>query len=201
MAIVKATPRLIDVVVIDDTSRLGRNAAETLMLAKVMSFNGVALYFVENGLDSRDRSFWDAFSQEALKDEKYSRESRIQDSNVGDAASFSTVTIPGGGCYGYRNVPVEDHTRKGEYGRPAVIGVKQVIDPETAAIVCRMFTSYAEGKSYRDIAIMLNSEGIPTSQGPRSKRKSTWSKNAIHSMLQKHSIYRKGVLEHNQGRA
>lgn len=53
----------------------------------------------------------------------------------------------------------------------------------TSRIVLRIFISYAEGMSYRDIAIMLNNEGVPTSQSPRSKRRSSWSKNAIHGML------------------
>ena len=39
----------------------------------------------------------------------------------------------------------------------------------------RIFNAYADGMSYKEIASMLNQEGIPTSQSPRSKRQSTWS--------------------------
>jgi DNA invertase Pin-like site-specific DNA recombinase len=183
MAIAKAKPRLIDYVVIDDTSRFGRNAAETLQLAKILHFNGVSLYFVEDGLDSRDPSFWENYARKALDDERQSRgiAAKVKRGRIG---RFLNGYNPGGGCYGYRNVPEEDYTRKGAYGRPAVNGVRQEKNPATSKIVLRIFQSYAEGMSYREIAVMLNREGIPTSQGPRSKRKSTWSKNAIHSILE-----------------
>ncbi len=47
--------------------------------------------------------------------------------------------LPGGKCYGYKNVPVEDFTRQGDYGRPAVLGVRQEIVEEEATAVRRMF--------------------------------------------------------------
>ena len=66
---------------------------------------------------------------------------------------------------------------------PFVIGVRQEIDPETSQIVLRIFTAYADGMSLKQIAAMLNAEGIPTSQGPRSKRQTTWSRGAVRTIL------------------
>jgi DNA invertase Pin-like site-specific DNA recombinase len=183
MAIAKTKPRLIDYIVIDDTSRFGRNAAETLQLAKVLQFHGVSLYFVEDGLDSRDPSFWENYARKVIDDERQSRSigAKVKRGRLG---RFLNGYNPGGGCYGYKNVPEEDYTRKGSYGRPAVSGVRQEIDPVTSKIVLRIFQAYAEGMSYREIAVMLNQEGIPTSQAPRSKRTSTWSKHAIRTILE-----------------
>ena len=66
---------------------------------------------------------------------------------------------------------------------PFVNGVRQEIDPETSPVVIRIFTAYAEGMSLKQIAAMLNAEGIPTSQAARSKRLPTWCRTAIRSML------------------
>lgn len=182
LAIAKMKPKVVDRLICDDTSRLGRNAAETLQTAKILLFHGIALYFVEDGLDSDDPSFWDNFCRKAVGDEAYSRSLGAK-TKRGRRGRFLNGYNPGGGCYGYRNVPVFDHARKGYYGMPFVDGVRQEIDPETSPIVVRIFTAYAEGMSLKEIAAMLNAEGIPTSQGPRSKRLPTWCRTAIRSML------------------
>lgn len=182
MAIVKARPRLVDYLVIDDTSRFGRNAAETLQLANVLNFHRVAFYFVEDGLDSREPSFWENYTRKVVDDERGSRSISAKVKR-GRRGRFLDGYNPGGGCYGYRNVPIYDHSRKGVYGQPFVKAVQQQIDPETSQVVLRIFNAYAEGMSYKQVAAMLNAEGIATSQGPRSKRQRTWSRNAIRSML------------------
>lgn len=182
LVIAKAKPRIVDRLICDDTSRLGRNAAETLQTAKILLFHGIGLYFVEDGLDSSDQSFWENFCRKAVGDEGYSRSMGAKIKR-GRRGRFLRGYNPGGGCYGYRNIPVFDHTRKGYYGMPFVTGVRQEIDPETSQIVMRIFTAYANGMSYKEVAAMLNAEGIPTSQGPRSKRLPTWSRTAINSML------------------
>jgi hypothetical protein len=85
--------------------------------------------------------------------------------------------------FAYKNVPDEDPTRKGEYGRPAVNGVYQFILEEQAAIVVRIFEAYAAGMSLRDIAAMLNAEGVPSPQSSRTGRQASWCKTAIREML------------------
>jgi hypothetical protein len=67
---------------------------------------------------------------------------------------------PGGKCYGYRNVPIEDPSRKEKYGRPAVLGVRQEPIPEEAQTVRRIFQMYADGLGLANIAIRLNEEGV-----------------------------------------
>ena len=182
LAIAKIKPKVVDYLVCDDTSRLGRDTAETLQTVKILLFHGISLYFVEDGLDSRDPSFWDNLCRKAVGDEGYSRSLGAKVKR-GRRGRFLEGYNPGGGCYGYRNVPVFDNTRKGYYGMPFVKAVLQEIDPETSLIVLRIFNAYADGMSYKQIAAMLNIEGIPTSQGPRSKRLPSWSRTAIRSML------------------
>jgi hypothetical protein len=80
----------------------------------------------------------------------------------------------GGRTYGYRSVPLEDHTKKDQYGRPALIAVQREIDSDEAPWVDQIFTWYAAGRSPRWIAAELNRQGVPSSRG------STWSASALH---------------------
>lgn len=90
--------------------------------------------------------------------------------------------VAGGRCYGYRNVPIEDLSRRGEYGRPAVIGVRQVVDDEEAKVVLHIFHMCADGLSLATIAKTLNGEKIPAPR-PRIGRIRAWAPSGIHSML------------------
>jgi hypothetical protein len=67
----------------------------------------------------------------------------------------------GGKCFGSLNVPIEDPTRQGKYGRAAVAGVRLEVEPNQAGIVCRIFRMSAEGFGLGPIAKTLNGEGVP----------------------------------------
>jgi hypothetical protein len=90
---------------------------------------------------------------------------------------------PGGKCFGYRNVPIEDPTRTAKYGRAAVSGVRLAIDQVQAGVVRRVFEMYAKGKSLSVIAKTLNAEGVPAPQGTRRQAESGWFPSAIREML------------------
>lgn len=53
----KAKPKPFDYVLVDDTSRFGRNKADTFKNRDILRFYKVHLYFVEDGLDSSDLHF------------------------------------------------------------------------------------------------------------------------------------------------
>ncbi len=90
---------------------------------------------------------------------------------------------PGGRCFGYRNVAIEDPTRMGKYGRAAVSGVKLEFDEEQAAIVLRVFNMYADGNSLATIAKILNAEGVQAPQPPRNRQIRAWHPSAIREMV------------------
>lgn len=79
----------------------------------------------------------------------------------------------GGRTYGYRHIPIEDHTRLDEFGRPLIEAVRREIDPEQAVWVRRIFQWYAEGQTPRQIAYNLNYEGVPSPRGNK------WAASAI----------------------
>jgi site-specific DNA recombinase len=90
---------------------------------------------------------------------------------------------PGGKCYGYRNVPIEDPTRSGKYGRLAVSGVQLEIVEEEAAVVRRIFEMYADGNSQTTISKTLNREGVLAPQPARNRPQRAWCTSSIHEML------------------
>lgn len=171
-----------DRILIDDTSRFARNKPEALLNCAILKFHRVYLYFVEDHLDSAEPWFDRAFDANADRDQEYSH-SLGHKVRRGKRGRFLEGYHPGNICYGYTNVPHEDPTRKGEYGRPFVHGVWQVINPEEARIVVRFFECYAAGMSRRQIATMLNEEGIPTAMSSHSGRLGYWTRSALGEML------------------
>jgi DNA invertase Pin-like site-specific DNA recombinase len=178
----KTDPRPFDIIVIDDTSRLGRYLPDVLKVTDVLDNYGVSVYFAAQGLDSRQPGFRQIFTLHGMMDEQYVFGLRDK-VHRGQRGRILNGYIHGGKCYGYKNVPVEDQTRRGDYGRPAVIGVLQEVIPEEAAVIRRIFEMYAAGASYADVAKALNAEGVLSPQPPRKGNIRAWCPSAIREML------------------
>ncbi len=178
----KTKPRPFDIILIDDTSRLGRYLPDVLKVTDVLDNYGVSVYFAAQGLDSRQPGFRQIFTLHGMMDEQYVFGLRDK-VHRGQEGRVRKGYVPGGKCYGYRNVPVEDPSRRGDYGRPAVIGVYQEVIPEEAAVLRRIFEMYAAGASYADVAKALNAEGILSPQPPRKAKIRAWCPSAIREML------------------
>ena len=67
----KKEPRPFDCLLIDDTSRLGRNLPDVLNLADRFKHYGIFLYFVSQKLDSRDPTFRQLHTLNGMMDEQY----------------------------------------------------------------------------------------------------------------------------------
>ena len=119
---------------------------------------------VSQGIDSAQGNARPLLTMHGLMDEEYltGLAAKVHRGQEGRVLHGYTT---GGRVYGYTNVPIEDPTRTGKYGRPAVSGVKLVIHPERAAIVRRIFEMYASGMGLRAIAVQLNGEGVPGPNG------------------------------------
>jgi site-specific DNA recombinase len=156
----KKVPRPFDCVVIDDTSRLGRNLTDVLRVSDILKYHGVFLYFVSQQLDSRDRSFRQLQIMNGMVDEQFLF-GLAEKVHRGQEGRVLKGLVPGGRCYGYRNIPLEDYSRHGDYGRPAVLGVRQEILEEEARVLRRIFDMRIEAKSLAKISKMFNSEMVP----------------------------------------
>jgi site-specific DNA recombinase len=89
----------------------------------------------------------------------------------------------GGRCFGYRSVPIEDTTRRDQYGRPMISGAQLRVDPEQAKIVRKIFTLYADGLSIKATTKRLNAEGVESPR-PRAGREHSWAPSSVKSILE-----------------
>jgi DNA invertase Pin-like site-specific DNA recombinase len=171
----KSKDRPFDCILIDDTSRLARDLSDALRIVKTLEYHGVACVFVSQGIDTSLGNARPLLAMCGIVDEEYltGLASKVHRGQEGRALSGFTT---GGRVYGYDNVPVEDRSRTGKYGRPAVLGVNLEVNPEQATIVIRIFRMYAQGWGQGRIAVQLNREGITGPNGP-------WSRYTIHEML------------------
>src|SRR5271170_6551944 len=78
-------PRPFDILVIDDTSRFGRNVGDVCKLADKFDYAGVKLYFVTDELMSGNESFRETFIAKASADEQFSRKlgKRVRRGRIG----------------------------------------------------------------------------------------------------------------------
>lgn len=164
-----------DCLLVDDTSRLARNIADSFRLIDTLKFRGIGVISVSRGFDSDQSSARPMLALHGIMDEQY-LVGLAQKVHRGQEGLVRQGMTTGGRCYGYRNVPIEDPTRKGKHGRPAVLGVLAEVVEEEAVVVRRIFKMSAAGDGYVAIAITLNQEGIAGPRGP-------WSKDMIREML------------------
>src|SRR5579872_4300742 len=187
----KRSPKPFDCILIEDTSRLARNLVDALRTAETLKYHGVSVVFVAQGIDTLDPTARMLLTVHGMVDEQYLVGHR-QKIHRGQEGRVLKGQTPGGRCYGYRNVPIEDNTRQGKYGRPAVLGVEQVIHEEEAAVIRRIFQMYAAGVGLAGIAKRLNGEGVPSPKPAKNRRMHVWSRYSIREML--HNEKYRGVV-------
>jgi site-specific DNA recombinase len=151
-----------------DTSRLARDPSDSLRTFKILEFYRVTIVSVSQGIDSSQGNARPLLAMFGIIDEQYLTDlsKKVHRGQEGRALHGFTT---GGRIYGFNNVPIEDPTRMGKYGRPAVSGVRLEVNAEQARIVIRIFTMYAQGTGQGTIAIQLNREGVRGPKGPWSR--------------------------------
>ncbi len=177
-----------DGILIDDTSRFGRNLSQTLPLSDLLEEAGVFLHFANRGLDSRDPNFRQLFIACGQQDEAFSR-SLGEKVRRGQRGRVLNGYVPNGRVFGYKNVPIEHPTRKGLYGRPEVEAVKLEIKPEEAEVVVRIFELYQGGLGHHAIASLLNRERVPSPLRESSDFRRCWNTPLVAKIL-KNQKYR-----------
>jgi DNA invertase Pin-like site-specific DNA recombinase len=167
--------RRVDVIVVEDMSRVSRDLADSAQLFRELQFLGVALVGIADGVDTSGKGAKVAFTVKSLMSDLYLEElsDKTRRGLEGRAlAGYSTGGLP----LGYRSVPEADAS-----GR--VVGNRIVIEADCAAIVRRIFDEYRRGRSLADIARLLTTEGaLP----PRSKsrgRRHGWLAGTIREIL------------------
>jgi site-specific DNA recombinase len=197
LAASKSSPPPFDCLMVDDTSRLARYLPDVLKMNDSLQYIGVFIYAVAQRLDCREKTSRPLLTLHGMMDEQFlvSLGEKVHRGQEGRALNGFQ---PGGKCYGYRNVPIEDPTRSGKYGRFAISGVKLEIDEAEAAVIRRIFEMYAGGSSQAAIAKTLNAEGVLAPNPPRTRQVRAWCVSSIFEML-RNERYR-GVFVWNRTR-
>jgi site-specific DNA recombinase len=145
-----------DVILVDDLSRLSRDSIESAKAVKRLTFAGVRLISVSDGIDTARKDAKVGAGLRGLMSELY-LDDLAEKTHRGLTGRALAGASAGGLPYGYR-----------------VAGVGQrAIDEAQAAVVRRIYAEYLDGRSARDIAATLNVEGVPSTRG------GTWSASVI----------------------
>lgn len=149
-----------DVVIAESVDRISRDQEDIAAIAKRVRFTGARIVTVSEGEVGKLHVALNGLMADLYRDNLADKTRRGQTGRV--LAGF----MPGGRAYGYRRV-----ARFDERGEP-IHGLRE-IDEEEAAIVRRIFAEFVDGRSPREIAQRLNSEGVPGPSGGR------WSASSI----------------------
>jgi site-specific DNA recombinase len=185
--------REIDVLLVEDTSRLSRDNADALHVYKTLAFFGVQLLALSDGIDSSMRSAKLAYSVKALMSDLYLddlRDKTLRGLQGRAHAGLSTGAL----AIGYRSVALPCRNK-----RSAGNGFKIEVDRKNAAIVRRIFKLFTAGHSQAAIAKLLNTEGVESPRDyTRHERKTGWAAASIRTILT-NERYR-GIWRFNQRR-
>jgi site-specific DNA recombinase len=150
-----------DAVLVDDLSRLARDNHLMLSIIAELSFAGIRVISVADGLDSDDEESTLAIQVRGIFNELQLRDLKKKTLR-GQIGQKERGFFVGEKTFGYRSVPVGE-MRMDKKGRPRPEGYKMEIQPNEAATILRIFTSYAAGKSLTQIVKTFNEESVPGS--------------------------------------
>lgn len=139
-------------IVTEDLSRISRDQGDIVTFFKKMTFIGVPLESIAEGLIGELhiglKGTMNALYLKDLADK----------TRRGQIASVLKGAVPGGKVYGY------DIVRKLDENGEAIRGARSV-NEQQAAVVRQIFTAYAAGTSLKRICADLNALGIPAPNG------------------------------------
>ena len=148
----------IEVLVVMDLTRLSRSQADLPKIIDRLVHRGVRVVGVQDGYDSARKGHKLQAGLTGIIGEAF-REMVSEKTYTAMESRAKGGKAIGGRPYGYRNIAWRGG---GEFRDLEVL-------PEEAAVVRRIFTEYAAGRSSRQIAYGLNDDGIP-SPGARWNR-------------------------------
>jgi DNA invertase Pin-like site-specific DNA recombinase len=163
--------KLFDVILVDDTSRISRNLGDIVRIREQLTFAGVRLIAVSQGIDSADEQADVMLTVHGLVDSLYIKELAKKTHRGLEGLALEGFHT-GGNCFGYRNVRVGDK-------------VRLEIDEQEAIVVRRIFEMCAAGKSLKKIAKVLNGEEIAPPRGSKQKIRPSWVYTAVREMLRR----------------
>lgn len=166
-----AKPRPFGVILVDDTSRLSRSLVEAVQLQQKMTFEGIRIVAVSQGIDSLHEQAELLFAIHGIVDSLYVKEIALKTHRGLEGLALQGLHT-GGRCFGYRTVKTTE-------------GYRLEVLPEEAAIVRHIFELYASGMSLKKTSAYLTAENIPRPRTGKRLGKPTWVYTCIREMLRR----------------
>ena len=177
LAAAALSPPPFEVLLVDDSSRVSRDLADAIRIMQQLTFQGVRLIYVSQGIDSANEQAEPLAAMHGIMDSFYRKEmaAKIKRGLAGQLSrGFATGSI----TYGYRTVPVVDPSGKQDpNGHPVLLGKRPEIREVEASVIVRIFQNYASGIGVATIVATLNAETVP---GPRGN---PWRQGAVKRIL------------------
>ena len=164
------------VVLVDDTSRLARDTADAIRIVQQLTFAGVRIVFISQGLDTASEQAETLVAVHGVVDQLYIRELKHKIKR-GLRGQLERGFHTGALTFGYTSAPVYDPSGRRDADGPIVIGKRREVVPEQAEVIRQIYQWYVDGISYPKIADRLNIADVPTPRGTR------WTKNLIQRIL------------------
>jgi DNA invertase Pin-like site-specific DNA recombinase len=130
-----------------------------LSIISELSFEGIRVISVADGLDSDDEESTLAIQERGIFNELQLRDLKKKTLR-GQIGQKERGFFVGEKTFGYRSVPVGEMPMD-KKGRPRPEGYQMEIEPKEAAVILRIFTSYADGLPLTKIVRTLNEENVP----------------------------------------
>ena len=154
-----------DILLVDDLSRLARDAIEQGLTLKRLKFLGIRVVGVSEGYDSEAPGEKIHAAVKGLLNELYIDNIRFQTRRGLEGRVLDGMSA-GGRAYGYRSTPVVDNGN--------TVGHRLVINEDEARTIRQIHHWFADGVSPMEIAARLNERGVPSPRG------GMWARSAIH---------------------
>lgn len=174
MRAAEAKPRRIDLVVVEDVSRVTRDFADWGNVVKRLRFVGVELVSVQEGISTSDRHAKFSLGLKAIVAEEFIDNLRDKTRRGMEGRALrglSTGLLP----IGYRSTPITD--------AGGTVAYSIEIDAERAATVLSIFERWVAGQSYSAIAKWLNDAGVTPPRGNGRRRIEGWVASGVRAIL------------------
>lgn len=170
-----------DVLMVDEFSRLSRDAVEQAMLVKALERDKRRRLLTCDGTDTNNPDWQLPLSLKGMLAQQESRNLRFRvvRGMEGQLKRGFMIAAP---AYGYQ-------ARREYDAQGNSIGTHWVVKPQEADIVKQVFEMRSRGQSMHQIASWLNTAGVPCRRKARNHDGGYWRPSAVKNMLQ-NTIYK-----------
>ena len=179
-----AAAQMFDYIVVDDLSRLGRNAGEAISVYDELTFLNVHIASLADGTDTASTGSRAPYLLKSFMNDLFLEDLRNK-VRRGLKGQVRRGYSAGGRVYGYRSESDWDPSGATDrFGRPRRFGVRVKIEPTEADVVRRIFQWSSEGLGLKSICARLNEGRVPSPHSGASRNPwGSWCVGTVRTIL------------------